>query len=613
MQQHKRFIAIDLILIIISLYVSLLLKFDFDIPSEYIVFLKLSIVPVIVITILFNVIFNMYKHIWKYASIEELLSIVYSITLSNIVFIVYSYFINYKLLENQYFRFPFTVHIIFWILSTVLLGGTRFIYRITEEVKTYDNNNEKMAKLLIIGAGDAGALLIKEIKKHKELRYDIVGLIDDESSKLGKNINGVKVLGNRKDIVVISKKYNVDEIILAIPSSTLQIQKEILNMCKKTKCKLKTVPGIYEIIDGKVNISKLRNVDIEDLLGREPVKLDINNISKYIKEKIVLVTGGGGSIGSELCRQIVKFNPSELIILDIYENNAYDLQMELKYLYPNLNLKVIIASIRDFERMSQVFEQYKPSVVFHAAAHKHVPLMEENPREVIKNNVLGTYNVAMCSNKYNVEKFVQISTDKAVNPTNIMGASKRFCEIMIQTLDKVSSTEYVAVRFGNVLGSNGSVIPLFKKQIAHGGPVTVTHPEITRFFMTIPEAAQLVLQAGAIAKGGEIFVLDMGEPVKIAELARDLIVLSGLQPDVDIKIKYTGLRPGEKLYEELLMDEVALTSTEHKKIFVEKPMEHNIKFLEDSIKEFREVIKKDDDEIFKLMQQKVPTYIRKNN
>jgi len=612
-QQHKRFIAIDLILIVISLYVSLLLKFDFDIPSEYIVFLKLSIVPVIVITILFNVIFNMYKHIWKYASIEELLSIVYSITLSNIVFIVYSYFINYKLLENQYFRFPFTVHIIFWILSTVLLGGTRFIYRITEEVKTYDNNNEKMAKLLIIGAGDAGALLIKEIKKHKELRYDIVGLIDDESSKLGKNINGVKVLGNRKDIVTISKKYNVDEIILAIPSSTLQIQKEILNMCKKTKCKLKTVPGIYEIIEGKVNISKLRNVDIEDLLGREPVKLDINNISKYIKEKIVLVTGGGGSIGSELCRQIVKFNPSELIILDIYENNAYDLQMELNYLYPNLNLKVIIASIRDFERMSQVFEQYKPSVVFHAAAHKHVPLMEENPREVIKNNVLGTYNVAMCSNKYNVEKFVQISTDKAVNPTNIMGASKRFCEIMIQTLDKVSSTEYVAVRFGNVLGSNGSVIPLFKKQIAHGGPVTVTHPEITRFFMTIPEAAQLVLQAGAIAKGGEIFVLDMGEPVKIAELARDLIVLSGLQPDVDIKIKYTGLRPGEKLYEELLMDEIALTSTEHKKIFVEKPMEHNIKFLEDSIEEFREVIKKDDDEIFKLMQRKVPTYIKKNN
>ncbi|MBL4938142.1 polysaccharide biosynthesis protein [Clostridium sp. YIM B02515] len=613
MQQHKKFISLDLILIVMSLYFSLLLKFDFHIPSEYIVFLKLSIIPVIVITILFNIIFNMYEHIWKYASIEELLSIVYSITLSNIVFIIYSYFVNYKLLENQYYRFPFTVHIIFWILCTVLLGGTRFIYRITEEVKSYDNNDGKVAKLLIIGAGDAGALLIKEIKKHKELKYDIVGLVDDESSKLGKSIKGVKVLGDRKDIVSISKRYNIDEIILAIPSSTLQTQKEILNICKKTKCKLKTVPGIYEIIDGKVNISKLRNVDIEDLLGREPVKLDINNISKYIKEKIVLVTGGGGSIGSELCRQIVKFNPRELIILDIYENNAYDLQMELKYLYPNLNLKVIIASIRDFERMNQVFEQYKPSVVFHAAAHKHVPLMEENPREVVKNNVLGTYNVAMCSHNYNVEKFVQISTDKAVNPTNIMGASKRFCEIMIQTLDKISNTEYVAVRFGNVLGSNGSVIPLFKKQIAHGGPVTVTHPEITRFFMTIPEAAQLVLQAGAIAKGGEIFVLDMGEPVKIAELAKDLIVLSGLQPDVDIKIKYTGLRPGEKLYEELLMDEVALTSTEHEKIFVEKPMEHNIKFLEDSIREFREVIKKDDEEIFKLMQEKVPTYIRKNN
>lgn len=611
MQQHKKFIAIDSILIIISLYVSLLLRFDFHIPSEYVVFLKLSIVPVIVITIIFNVIFNMYRHIWKYASIEELLSIVYSITLSNIVFIVYSYFINYKLLENQYFRFPFTVHIIFWILGTVLLGGTRFIYRITEEVKFDESNSGKMSKLLIVGAGDAGALLIREIKKHKELKYKIIGLIDDENSKIGKSINGVKVIGTREDIVSIGNKYDVDEIILAIPSAALQTQKEILNICKKTKCKLKTVPGIYEIIDGKVNISKIRNVDIEDLLGREPVKLDVNNISKYIKDKVVLVTGGGGSIGSELCRQIVKFNPKELIILDIYENNAYDLQMELKYSYPNLNLKVIIASIRDYGRMNQIFKEFSPNVVFHAAAHKHVPLMEENPREVIKNNVLGTYNVAMCSHYFNVEKFVQISTDKAVNPTNIMGASKRFCEIMIQTLDRVSNTEYVAVRFGNVLGSNGSVIPLFKKQIAHGGPVTVTHPEITRFFMTIPEAAQLVLQAGAIAKGGEIFVLDMGEPVKIAELARDLIILSGLQPDVDIKIKYTGLRPGEKLYEELLIDEVALTSTEHKKIFVEKPMEYNLKFLQNSINEFKEIIDKDDEEIFKLMQQKVPTYIRK--
>lgn len=612
MQQHKKFISLDLILIVMSLYFSLLLKFDFRIPSEYIVFLKLSIIPVIVITILFNIIFNMYEHIWKYASIEELLSIVYSITLSNIVFIIYSYFVNYKLLENQYYRFPFTVHIIFWILCTVLLGGTRFIYRIAEEVKVNDNNNGKMVKLLIVGAGDAGALLIKEIKKHRELKYNIVGLVDDESSKVGKNINGVKVIGTRGDIVTISNKYSVEEIILAMPSASLQTQKDILNICKKTKCKLKTVPGIYEIIDGKVNISKIRNVDIEDLLGREPVKLDVNNISNYITEKVVIVTGGGGSIGSELCRQIVRFNPKELIILDIYENNAYDLQMELKYSYPDLNLKVIIASIRDLDRVSEIFKQYKPNVVFHAAAHKHVPLMEENPREVIKNNILGTYNVAKCSHEYNVEKFVQISTDKAVNPTNIMGASKRFCEIMIQTLDKVSATEYVAVRFGNVLGSNGSVIPLFKRQIAHGGPVTVTHPEITRFFMTIPEAAQLVLQAGAIAKGGEIFVLDMGEPVKIAELARDLIVLSGLQPDVDIKIKYTGLRPGEKLYEELLMDEVALTSTEHKKIFVEKPIEHNIEFLEKSIKEFKEVIQKDDEEIFKLMQEKVSTYIRKN-
>lgn len=611
MQKHKRFILLDMTLIILSLYIALLLRFDFHIPAEYTIFLKLNIIPVIVITILFNTIFNLYKHIWKYASIEELLSIIYSVTVSNIVFIIYSYFINYKVLENQYFRFPFTVHIIFWILCTISLGGTRFIYRISERFQFNEQNEDKMVKIMIVGAGDAGALLIKEIKKHRELNYDIVGLIDDDDNKVGKSINGIKVLGNTEQILSVCKNYLIDEIILAIPSASLETQKNILNLCKQTKCKLKTVPGIYELLDDKVSISKIRDVNIEDLLGREPVKLDTKNISKYIKDKVVLVTGGGGSIGSELCRQISRFSPRELIILDIYENNAYDLQMELKYSYPDLNLKVIIASIRDYERISQIFNEYKPNVVFHAAAHKHVPLMEDNPREVIKNNVLGTYNVARCSNDYKVEKFVLISTDKAVNPTNIMGASKRFCEIIIQTLDKISNTEYVAVRFGNVLGSNGSVIPLFKKQIAHGGPVTVTHPEITRFFMTIPEAAQLVIQAGAIAKGGEIFVLDMGEPVKIADLARDLIILSGYQPNVDIKIKYTGLRPGEKLYEELLMDEVALTSTVHKKIYIEKPMENNIDFLETSIEQFKNIIHKSDDEIFNLMEEKVPTYVRK--
>jgi len=613
MQRDKKFIVYDILFVILSLYGALLLKFDFNIPKEYIVFFKVSIIPVVLITVFFNSLFNLYRNIWKYASVEELVSIVYSISTTNIVFIVYSYFVNYILLENMYYRFPFTVHIIFWILCTISLGGTRFIYRIMAERLDDTEGNGKKSKLLIVGAGDAGAMLIKELKKHKELNYEIIGLVDDNDYKKGKTINGVKVIGGTQDVIRIAKDKKVDEIIVAIPSAELSVKKEILNLCKKTNCKLKTLPGIYEIIDGTVNFSKLRDVSIEDLLGREPVRLNSDNINRYIKDRVILVTGGGGSIGSELCRQIARFHPKKLLILDIYENNAYDLQMELKHDYPNLKMEVIIASIREIERLKNIFEAYRPEVVFHAAAHKHVPLMEENPAEAIKNNILGTYNVVKCSHEYGVNKFVQISTDKAVNPTNIMGATKRFCEIIIQVFDKISSTEYVAVRFGNVLGSNGSVIPLFKKQIAHGGPVTVTHPEINRFFMTIPEAAQLVIQAGSIAKGGEIFVLDMGKPVKIADLARDLITLSGLKPDVDIKVEYTGLRPGEKLYEELLMDEVALTSTEHNKIFVEKPMDIDVDFVCNSIEEFKRVIGEDKESIIKLLEEKVPTYQRKKD
>ncbi|MDP4177095.1 MAG: nucleoside-diphosphate sugar epimerase/dehydratase [Bacillota bacterium] len=613
MSEDKKFMVLDIILVTASLFFSLLLQFDFNVIKEYISFFELSIIPLIVITMITNRIFKLYSNIWKYASVEELLSIVYSVTLVNIIFIIYSYFINFLLLKQLYFRFPFKVHIIFWILSVISLGGSRFIYRIKEERVSGNDCIEKKVNLLIIGAGDAAAILIKEIKKHRELRYNLVGLIDDNMSKRGRIINGIKIIGGRNDIEKICVEKKVDEIIFAIPSVDAHTQKQILNICKKTKSKLRTLPGWYEILDGKVNISKLRNVDIEDLLGRDPIKLNNDKINGYIKNKVVLVTGGGGSIGSELCRQIAKFEPAVLLILDIYENNAYDLQMELKHSFPKLNLNVLIASIRDYERMRQIFQTYKPDVVFHAAAHKHVPLMEENPQEVVKNNIIGTYNVVKCSNEFKVKKFVQISTDKAVNPTNVMGASKRFCEIMIQAFDKISNTEYVAVRFGNVLGSNGSVIPLFKKQIAHGGPVTVTHPEINRFFMTIPEAAQLVIQAGGMANGGEIFVLDMGDPVKIADLARDLITLSGFKPDIDIKIEYTGLRPGEKLYEELLMDEVALTSTEHDKIFVEKPMEGNIQFVEESVEEFKNAIYWNDEKIFSLFEVKVPSYSRNKN
>lgn len=611
MQKDKKLIIYDILFLIISLYFALLLKFDFKIPQEYIIFLKISVVPVVIITLVFNKFFNLYNSIWKYASVEELISIVYSVSLSNIIFVIYSYFINYKFLENRYYRFPYTVHIIFWILSVLALGGIRLIYRVSEDKSVGKYKKTRNKRLLIIGAGDASAVLIKEIKKNGNFNYDIVGLIDDDETKRKKLINGIKVLGGRNDIPKICKEESIEEIIIAMPSADIKTKREIINICKTTKCKLKTLPSIYEMIDGNLNMSKLRDVNIEDLLGREEVKLNNENINKYIKNKVILVTGGGGSIGSELCRQIARFGPKQLLILDIYENNVYDIQMELNYNYPKLNKTILIGSIRDVDRLRSIFGKYKPEVVFHAAAHKHVPLMEENPAEAVKNNIIGTYNVLKCCDEFEVNKFVQISTDKAVNPTNIMGASKRFCEIMVQAFDEVSKTEYVAVRFGNVLGSNGSVIPLFKKQIAHGGPVTVTHPEINRFFMTIPEAAQLVIQAGAIAHGGEIFVLDMGKPVKIVDLAKDLITLSGYEPDVDIKIEYTGLRPGEKLYEELLMNEVALTSTEHDKIFVEKPVKIDMNFVEESIKQFKKVVNEDKEEIIKLIEEKVPTYKRK--
>ncbi|WP_234119212.1 polysaccharide biosynthesis protein [Clostridium hydrogenum] len=617
-KENKFFVISDIVMVILSLYIALLLKYDFKVDVRYMKLFKGSIIPVVILMVIFNKLFNLYNNMWKYASIDELLSIVYSVSLTNVVFIVYSYILTHLKIAQfkfDFYRFPYTVHIIFWMLSVLLLGGTRFAYRASyESKKNREGVSKNKIRLLMVGAGDAAATLIKEIKRSKKLNYDIIGLIDDDGEKLGKLIYGVKVVGNRNDINKFCNENEIQEIIVAIPSAPEESRKEIFNICKNTKCKLRTFPSISDIIDGKLDMKKVRDVSIEDLLGREEVKLNTENIEKYIKGKTILVTGGGGSIGSELCRQVSRFNPKKLIILDIYENNAYDLQMELNYKAPKLDKDVIIASIRDKKRLNEVFEKFKPDVVFHAAAHKHVPLMEGNPAEAIKNNVLGTFNVLKCCDEYGVGKFVQISTDKAVNPTNIMGATKRFCELMVQAFDKVSKTEFVAVRFGNVLGSNGSVIPLFKKQIAHGGPVTLTHPDINRFFMTIPEAAQLVIQAGAMAHGGEIFVLDMGKPVKIMDLAKDLITLSGFNPGEDIKIEITGLRPGEKLYEELLMSEVALTSTEHEKIHVEKPMDIQMSFIENSIEDFKEVLKENDkEEIYKIMENKVPTYKRKKD
>lgn len=477
-------------------------------------------------------------------------------------------------------------------------------------------NKENRKNLLIIGAGNAAHEIIKTIHSKMNESYNIVGIIDDNKKRLNYNVSGVKIIGNRNDIIKICKENNIDLIFFSIANIDNENKKQILNICQETKAKVRILPGMKEIIKNKKLFENLRDVEIEDILGRDPIKLDNTNIESLIKDKTILVTGGGGSIGSELCRQIMKYKPERLIMLDIYENNLYDIELELKSQYPKTKIEAIIASVRDKKRLEEIFDEYKPYLVFHAAAHKHVPLMENSPLEAIKNNIFGTYNVVNASDKFKVKKFILISTDKAVNPTNIMGATKRMCEMIVQAKNKVSSTEFVAVRFGNVLGSNGSVVPLFKKQIAHGGPVTVTHKEITRFFMTIPEAVELILQAITYADGGEIFVLDMGEPVKIYDLAMSLIRLSGYIPNEDIEIKITGLRPGEKLYEELLMGEEGLQKTAHDKIFVAEPMDITIKDIEAKLEKLESLLEKENAELIDVkntIKEVVPTYHEPEN
>ena len=487
----------------------------------------------------------------------------------------------------------------------------RTMRRIVMKTELRQNASDSQ-RVLIVGAGEAGNMIVRELFKRPELKKMPVGVVDDDKNKQGKCVYDVPVLGTIDDVEHIVKNHCIDEIIICIANINPKRKREIINICKKTDAKIKTIPGIYEIIDEKVNITKFRDVQIEDLLGREPIKMNLDDMNGIIKNKIIMVTGGGGSIGSELCRQIMKYEPKQLVLIDIYENNAYDIQQEIKRHFPEIDLKVLIASVRDEHKMDKIFEQYKPEIVFHAAAHKHVPLMEDSPCEAIKNNVFGTQNVVNLSDKYNVKKFVLISTDKAVNPTNIMGATKRCCEMIVQTKNKTSKTEFVAVRFGNVLGSNGSVVPLFKKQIEEGGPVTVTHEEVTRFFMTIPEAVSLVLQASAMAKGGEIFVLDMGEPVKIIDLARNLIKLSGFEPNVDIKIEVTGLRPGEKLYEEVLMDEEGLQKTSNNQIRIGRPIEIDKAEFKKELNILKRVADNDQDEkVDLIMKSIVPTYVRR--
>ncbi|MDK2800370.1 MAG: hypothetical protein PWP27_1928 [Clostridiales bacterium] len=597
-------LILDILLINLAVYGAYWLRFDGNIKPQYIKHYQEAFVIITAIKLIIFYACGLYQSLWKYASIRELITIAMASVFANTAMISYVFI-------TQTFV-PRSIYILACMLDIALIGGSRLLYRVIRRGlngKLFDFSNKK--RVLIIGAGDAGATIIRELRHHSGLNSIPVAIIDDNKEKLGHRINGVPVLGTREDIKNITEKKAIDEIIIAIPSANKKEISEIIDKCKETHCKLKILPAVYELINETVTINTIRDVQIEDLLGRDPVKVNLEEISSYLTNKVVLVTGGGGSIGSELCRQIAGFHPAKLLILDIYENNAYDIQNELLTNYPSLHLHTIIASIRDKSRLEKIFQEYRPDIVFHAAAHKHVPLMESNPTEAIKNNVFGTLNVVDCAHRHGAKKFVLISTDKAVNPTNIMGATKRVAEMIVQAFSKHSKTEFVAVRFGNVLGSNGSVIPLFKKQIAEGGPVTVTHPEITRYFMTIPEAVQLVIQAGAMAKGGEIFVLDMGQPVKIVDLARDLIRLSGFEPDVDIEIKFTGLRPGEKLYEELLMAEEGLTATKHEKIFIGQPIFTDLRILHRELENLKEVIKSDNNESLKeFMKTLVPTYRR---
>lgn len=592
----------DTVGISLSYLLALYLRFDGRVDPIYVYNLANHMAIITIIKLSVYYFFKLYKSLWEYASIDEMIEVVGGSIVANLLSSLYMHFIDVGIPRSIYFMVP--------VIDMVFIGGVRFFYRVLRRLKHGVFNGVKDYKrILIVGAGAAGAMVIKELRNHDTLNSWPVAIVDDDPQKRRQNINGVPVVGNRKDIKRVCKEYEIDEIIIAIPSANSKDIKDIVGECKKTKVKTKILPGLYELIDGQVSVSKIRDVEIEDLLGREEVHLNMDEICQYIKDKKVLITGGGGSIGSELCRQVARFKPKELIILDIYENNAYDIQNELLSRYDNLPMKVVIASIRDKQRMEEIFAAEGIDVVFHAAAHKHVPLMEENPTEAIKNNVFGTLNVVESAGKYGVEKFVLISTDKAVNPTNVMGATKRIAEMIVQLANTFSHTEYVAVRFGNVLGSNGSVIPLFKKQIAAGGPVTVTHPKVIRYFMTIPEACQLVLQAGAMAEGGEIFILDMGEPVRIMDLAKDLIRLSGFEPEVDIPIEITGLRPGEKLYEELLVNKKEVDTTSHHKIYIEKPLFCDYDNMKRHFNKLQEIIDyADDDAIKEILAEIVPNY-----
>lgn len=581
MSHPKRTLALmlfDALLINLALFGSFYLRFEGKLPNNYMqTYIEAAVISTVALLFAFHF-FGLYKNIWRYASIGEMLSIVYAVSVGAAVTVTLIYFIAPM-------RLPHSVSVLFWLLLIVSIGGLRFSQRLRQENSIFNGLSKSPRKVLIIGAGDAGVLALRELKNRDFQDGMPVGFIDDSENKISLNVQGFPVLGSRKDIPEVVEKYGVEEIIIAIPSASGDTVREIVGICKETKASnLKILPGVHDILSGKITVSAIREVQVEDLLGRDPVWVDLEKVAHYLKDQVVLVTGAGGSIGSELCRQIVRFSPAQLILAGHGENSIFDIQQELK----DHPIITEIFDIKDHEKVNVIFKKYKPSVVFHAAAHKHVPLMEANPEEALKNNILGTSKLAQAADQNGVATFVFISTDKAVNPTSIMGATKRIAEMIIQNYNAKSTTKFVAVRFGNVLGSRGSVIPTFKNQINAGGPITVTDSRMTRYFMTIPEASQLVIQAGAMASGGEIFILDMGKPVKIVDLAKDLIRLSGLEPDKDIKIVFTGTRPGEKLFEELLTSEEGTTATKHKRIFTARPNNINHQAIEQLIETIRE-------------------------
>ena len=602
-------VLMDVLATAASFFFGLWFRYDFvfaDIRQLHLEGFLHAIGPWCAITVLVFFLFNLYNSIWVFVSTSEVFRIIGAYCVLAILGVGLFHFDGMVM--------PRASMVVGFIFSFVLTVCIRFSYRLirTAQMKlSHLTHASGLKNVMIIGAGDAGRALANEFVNSEYVRDHAACVIDDNSAKWGKHLCGIPIVGGREEIPEAVKKYRISKIIFAIPSAPASARKAILDICTTTNCEVQMVPGIYQMVNGEVSVSKLRKVDPQDLLGRDPIQVNLDEIMGYISGKVVLVTGGGGSIGSELCRQIARANPRQLIILDIYENNAYEIQMELRRTHPELNLTVLIGSVRNTNRVNFVMQTYRPDMVFHAAAHKHVPLMEDSPNEAIKNNVFGTYKMAKAAAHYGVKRFLLISTDKAVNPTNIMGASKRLCEMVVQMMNRRSETEFVAVRFGNVLGSNGSVIPLFKKQIEAGGPVTVTHPDIIRYFMTIPEAVSLVLQAGFYAKGGEIFILDMGEPVKIDTMARNMIRLSGFEPDVDIKVEYTGLRPGEKLYEELLMKEEGMQDTANKLIHIGKPIEmDDEKFLQ-QLERLEIACKEETDHMKDIVAEIVPTYKRK--